>query len=120
MASLSVNIPWQSMLAGHLPELQAGLSRDYPGLSLLIVTGENVLSARVDTDGPSPADAAFVTASYLAPIWPALLTEHGVEFEVRCGGSSWTSSPGAMARLAGGRLAREAWLYGAVFTECEA
>lgn len=115
MASLSVNLPWQSLIAPHLPELQAGVARENPGLEVHLVTGESSLLATLDVGDANPAQAAFALAGYVAPMWPALLAGHEVELTVACAGSAWTASAPLMSRLAGGGVAREQWLAETVF-----
>lgn len=113
MTSLSVNLPWQSYLAPHLPVLRAGIARDLPGFDVRFETGETELVAVLDAEGG--AAAVFAVAEYLAPMWPALLGDYGVALSVTVAGSTWTADAALMGEVAGGGVAATGWLAGAVF-----
>lgn len=113
MASISVNLPWQSLLAAHLPALRDGMAREL-GVEARIEAGEDVLVVDAASEA-SPAAVAFAVAEHLAPIWPALLAAYGVELRVAVSGSSWTADAALMAELAGGGVASTTWLAGAEF-----
>jgi hypothetical protein len=110
VASFSVSLPWQSFVAARLPEMTSDITRQWPGISAVIVAGEGALFVQLEVDGPSPGAAAVAVARYLSPMWPGFLAECEVALGVECEGLSWRAPAALMVQLGEGVSSDSSWL----------